>query len=72
MTQGPVRAADVPHDVTAEELHAVVDDALRLFEPSRYKRGYVWLSFAATCISVMRRRGWTVLPPGHHTPIDPR
>jgi hypothetical protein len=79
-TPHSVAAIEAPHDITASELFDVVTGAL-------HRCGYATalgavpatraaiLGLLATCVHVMRERGWTVLPPlppGHHRPIDPR
>lgn len=56
------RAIEAPPDVTAAELAEVVAAALHMCLPS-HRVSSLWLGFAATCIAVMRRRGWTVFPP---------
>lgn len=65
--------ADAPADITATELFDVLTEALercgcltRVFQGQQ-------LGILATCISVMRARGWTVRPPSVlHVPIEPR
>lgn len=62
---------DAPPDITATEIAEVAREALASCVPSA-RLTPLWLGFLATCIATMRARGWTVLPPGHHDPIDPR
>lgn len=74
----PVQVArvDAPGDITAEELYAVLRSALtRCGLWSEQTNKAQLLGLLATCVSVMRDRGWFVRAPGtppHHRPIDPR
>ncbi len=72
-TPDQVARVDAPGDITATELFAVLRDALTrcgLWAEQANKAQL--LGLIATCVSVMRTRGWTVLPPGHHRPVEPR
>lgn len=75
---GNLAHVDAPSDITATELFDVATEALRRcglwprnLDPSQRTRAQT-LGLLATFVTVMRDRGWTVLPPGHHRPIDPR
>jgi hypothetical protein len=55
--------------IRVRELVDVVQEAARRNGTTAEARE---LGLLATCISVMRARGWTIKPPGGHEPIEPK